>query len=137
MSLLLIRGNVFGSVIYDSLFEFFNENELTYSNKSGFKPDDFCINQFLSIAHEICKSFNDGYEVRVAILDISKAFNKVRYNGLIYKLKQNKVSGNLLNLIIDFLDARKQRVVLNGQFSSWESVKAGIPQDSIYGSLFL
>ena len=35
---------------------------------------------------------------------------------------------NLLNLIIDFLDARKQRVVLNGQNSLWAIVKAGVPQ---------
>ena len=66
-----------------------------------------------SSTHEIYKSFDDGYEVRGVFLDISKAFDKVWHNGLIYKLKQNGVSGDLLNLIIDFLDARKQRVVLN------------------------
>ena len=59
----------------------------------------------------------DGYEVRRAFLDISKAFDKVWRNGLIYKLKQNGVSGKLLNSIIDFLNVRKQRVVLNGQYS--------------------
>ena len=59
----------------------------------------------------------DGYEVRRAFLDISKAFDKVWRNGLIYKLKQNGVSGELLNSIIDFLDVRKQGVVLNGQYS--------------------
>ena len=66
----------------------------------------------------------------------SLTFDKVWRNGLIYKLKQNGVSGNLLNLIIDFLDPRKQRVVLNGQYSSWASVKAGAPQGSILGPLF-
>ena len=41
-----------------------------------------------------------------------------------------------MNLIIDFLDARIQRVVLNGQYSSWASVKAGVPQGSIHDPLF-
>ena len=41
-----------------------------------------------------------------------------------------------MNLIIDFLDARKQRVALDGQYSSWASVKAGVPQNSILGPLF-
>ena len=41
-----------------------------------------------------------------------------------------------MNLIIDFLDARKQRIVWNGRHSSWESVKAGIPHGSIVGPLF-
>ena len=41
-----------------------------------------------------------------------------------------------MNLIIDFLDARKQRVALDGQYSSWASVKAGVPQNSILVPLF-
>ena len=33
---------------------------------------------------------------------------------------------------------RKQRVVLNGQVSTWEDINAGVPQDSILGPfLFL
>ena len=45
------------------------------ANQSGFKPGDSCINQLLSITHNIYKSFDDGYEVRRAFLDISKAFD--------------------------------------------------------------
>ena len=52
------------------------------------------------------------------------------------KLKQNGISGNLLNVITDFLYHRKQRVVLNGQHSSWTNVQAGFPQGSILGPLF-
>ena len=37
----------------------------------------------------------------------------------------------------DFLNERKQRVILNGQFSTWENVSAGVPQGSILGPLFL
>ena len=127
MSLLPICGKFFERLIYNSLFDFFIANELIPPNQSGFKPGDSCINQLLSITHKIYKSFDDGYEVRGIFLYISKAFDKVWHNGLIYKLKQNGVSGNLLNSIIDFLDTRKQRVVLNGQYSSWASVKAGVP----------
>ena len=46
------------------------------------------------------------------------------------------VKANLLNLIIDFLDVRKQRVVLKGQYPAWTSVKAGVPQGSILGPFF-
>ena len=56
--------------------------------------------------------------------------------GLLYKLKQNGISGNLLDTITDFLNSRKQRVALNGQFSSWTSIEAGVPQGSILGPLF-
>ena len=55
---------------------------------------------------------------------------------MIYKLKQNGISGKILNIIKDFLDSRKQRVVLNGQYSSWVNITARVPQGSILGSLF-
>ena len=44
-------------------------------------------------------------------------------------------TGNLLTLLTDFLGSRKQRIVLNAQHSSWEDIKAGVPQDSIQGLL--
>ena len=54
---------------------------------------------------------------------------------LIQKLKRKGISGNLLSLSIDFLRNRKQRVVLNGQSSSWASMNAGVPEGSILGPL--
>ena len=69
-------------------------------------------------------------------LDISKAFDKVWHKGLIFKLEQNGISGKLLILITDFLKNQKQRVVLNGQVSSWADILAGVPQGSILGPLF-
>ena len=52
-------------------------------------------------------------------------------------VKQNRIKDNLLCLLIDFLKNRQQRVVLNGQFSSWTKVNAGIPQGSILGPLLV
>ena len=64
------------------------------------------------------------------------AFDKVSHKRLLFELNQNGISGNLLNVITDFLYQRKQRVVLNGQHSSWTNVEAGVPQGSIIGPLF-
>ena len=47
-------------------------------------------------------------------LDMSKAFHKVWEKGLIFKLKQNGISGKLLSTLTDLLKLRKQRKVLNG-----------------------
>ena len=104
--------NLRKKLICNEMFKFFIENELISPNQSGFKPGDSCINQLLAITHEIYKSFDDGFEVRSGSLDISKAFDKVWHESLIFKLKQNDISGNLLNLLCDFLRNRKQRLVL-------------------------
>ena len=50
---------------------------------------------------------------------------------MIYKVKQNGISGKLLNIIKHLLDLRKQRVVLNRQYSSWANITARVPQGSI------
>ena len=97
---------------------YFIENELISLSQSGFKPEDSCINQLLSITHDMYQSFDNDFEVRGVFLDISKAFDKVCQKGHCCKLKQNGVAGNLLNTLADFLKDRKQRVVLNGQKST-------------------
>ena len=135
ISLLPIARKIFEQILYNNMFEFFTKNHLISCSQSGFKPGDSCINQLLSITHEIYKSSDDGLNVRGVFLDISKAFDKVWHKGLLYKLKQNSISGNLLDTITDSLKCRKQRVALNGQFSSWTSIEAGVPQGSILGPL--
>ena len=123
VSLLPICGKILERLIFNKMFNFFLENKRISSNQSGFKPGDSCINQLLSITHEIYESFDVGLEVRSVFLDISKAFDKVWHDGIIYKLTQNGISRNLLNLLEDFLKERKQREVLNGQVSSINSFK--------------
>ena len=49
----------------------------------------------------------------VFFLDISKAFDRVWLDGLLYKLKLYGINGPLLHLLKSFLTNRFQRVVLN------------------------
>ena len=67
--------------------------------------------QLLSITHEIYQSFDNGFEIRGIFLDIFKAFDKAWYKGLIFKLKQNGATGDLLNII------KKAKSYLNDQHS--------------------
>ena len=117
--LLPVCGKILERLIYDKMFEFFSENELISHNQPGSKPGDSCVNQLLCITHDIYQALDNSLEARGVFLDICKAFNKVWHEGLLFKLKQNGISGNLLNAITNFLYQRKQRVVLNGQDASW------------------
>ena len=63
--------------------------------------------------------------------DKCKAFDRVWHDGLLFKLKQNGVSGNLFQLIESVLNCRFQRVLLNGQTSDRETIQAGVPQGSM------
>ena len=66
---------------------------------------------------------------------MSKAFDKVWHEGLVFKLKQNGIEGNLLTLLNNYLTKRKQHVVINGMESNWGIIKAGVTQGSVLGPL--
>ena len=86
----------------------------------------------MSIKHDTYLSLDQGYEARGVFLGISKAFDKVLHKDLIHKLEQNEIGGLCLT---DFLKSRKQRLVVNGQHSSWSDILAGVVQRSILSPL--
>ena len=63
------------------------------------------------------------------------AFDKVWHDGLIFKLRQNGISRDIINILQDFFRNAKQRVVLTGQCLSQADVCACVPQGSILGPL--
>ena len=123
ISLLPIFGKTFEKIIFNRIYNFLLQ--------------DSCINQLLAITHEIFEAFdcNPPLEVRSVLLDVLKAFDKVWHKVLLRKLKSMGISGNLFNLLENYLSGRFQRVVLYGQTSSWRPVLACVPQGSIVGSL--
>ena len=91
------------------------------------------VSQLLLITHEIYKSFDchPPTDMKGTFFDISKAFDKVWHQGLIFKLKSYGVDGKLLKLLKNYLTDRQQRVILNGQTPSWQNIYAGVPQGSV------
>ena len=110
VSLLPTCGKIFGRIIFNPIFEYLEKNSLLCPNQSGFRPFDSCENQLLSIVHDIYANFdqNPTLEMRANFLDISKAFDKVWHEGLLFKLECIGISGNLLSLLKSFLSNRFQ-----------------------------
>ena len=82
VSLLPICGKIFEDLIYNVMYGFLTENNLS-PNQPGFRSGDSCINQLLSINHEVLNAFDKGLEACGIFLDISKAFDKVLHDVLI------------------------------------------------------
>ena len=95
ISLLPILSKVFERIIFKNLYNHLISNHLITKNQSGFRPGDSVTNQLLSLVNDIHAAFDDKkcLEVRSVYLDMSKAFDKVWHEGLVYKLRQNGING--------------------------------------------
>ncbi len=135
ISLLSGVGKILERIVFKYVFNFFRENFIISLFQSGFLPGMSTVTQLLEVYHNFVKAVDDGKEIRVVFLDISKAFDKVWHKGLIAKLQKCGIQGRLLDWFIDYLSDRFQRVVINGQHSEWGQIKAGVPQGSVLGPL--
>ena len=94
-------------------------NKFLNPNHSGFMPDDSFIHQLISIAYEIYASFdaNPSLKVRGIFLNISKSFDRVWQEGLIYKIKCMDVKSDLLALIESFFNRK-----ITKSYSEWTRI---------------
>ena len=102
ISLLPIGSKIFEKILFNSIYTYLHSNKLLSKNQSGFRPGDSTINQLLAITHDIFNSFEQNCETRAVFLDISKAFDKVWHEGLVFKLACNGIEGNVLSLLKSF-----------------------------------
>ena len=71
----------------------------------------------------------------VIYLDFQKAFNKVPHQRLLLKLKAHGLGNDIINWIVEWLTHRRQRVIVGGEISNWNSVLSGVPQRSVLGPI--
>ena len=66
-------------------------------------------------------------------MDCSKAFDNVKYDLLVNKLKQSPLNPFIINWYGSFVEGRKQRVVYNSTTCQWKTVNKGTTQGSVSG----
>ena len=117
ISLTSVVVRILEKIIRIKLINFLDKYKLINKTQHGFTNKRSCLTNLLEYVDYITNIIDNGDSADTIYLDLSKAFDKVSHSKLISKLRSYGVRNNLLNWISAWLVGRKQRVVLNGEYS--------------------
>ena len=83
-------------IVFKHMYNYLHFNNLIYKKQSGFLPGHSTTYQLIDINNQICKAFDKKESTCMVFCDISKVFDRVWHKGLIHKIHQYGINGNLL-----------------------------------------
>ena len=136
ISLLSCLSKILEKLVFSSVYSHITSNNLLSDRQSGYRTGHSTQLQLVYLTHNIYRHLDEGRDVTAIYLDISKYFDKIWHDGLLYKCKNEFfIAGPLLSWLQSYLTDRRQRVRVGDAFSSTKNIKAGCPQGSVLGPL--
>lgn len=136
IALLPILSKIVEHVLKKQLLSYIESKSLLNDCQCGFRSGRSTSMLLIGLTDSIRHNLADHKMSVLLSLDLEKAFDRVNYFSLVYKLSNMYGFGSsACKLIYSYLRDRKQYVHFNGFSSSILSVRSGVPQGSVLGPL--
>ena len=135
VALTSVMCKVFERILCAIIMAFLILNNLILEQQHGFVRGRSCQTNILLCLEKWTEIVDNGNSIDVAYFDYAKAFDKVSHRLLLIKLKGYGIDGRLLAWLTNYLENRKQRVVVGDAKSTWLDVVSGTTQGTVLGFL--
>ena len=135
VSLLFCTSKILECIVFKTVFNYLRDNNILSSHQSGFQSGDSTVNQVAYLYHVFSHALDRKKDDRIVFCDISKAFDRVWHEGLLFKLERIGIGGNLLNFVKHYLSNHTRSIIVDGQSSEIGHIKAGVHQGAVFGPL--
>ena len=135
ISVLPVISKIFENAMHTQLMEYFTFHNLLANQQYGFRPNRSTELAALELMDRNINFMNQSLCPVNIYLDLSKAFDSLKYDILMSKLKFYGLQSKALQLLKSYLSDRSQYVQIDNVKSNPHSVSCGIPQGSVMGPL--
>lgn len=135
IALLSIPGKLMDKICANRLSHVAEQLKWFSPVQGGFRPNRRAEDQLLTLRERIVRAWSNNKVCVCAFLDLSRAYDRVWREAVVYKLIHLGLRGCLLVWIRDFLQGRKGAVSIAGVCSDTVNYKFGLPQGACMSPL--
>ena len=135
ISVLSCINKIFEKILFKRIYNFLEKHSVLYEFQYGFRQGHSTTHALIEIVDKIKKSIDKNELTCSIFLDLSKAFDTVNHDILMYKLDHYGIRGPAHKLLRSYLSNRKQFVKIGDLKSELQNINCGVPQGSVLGPL--
>ena len=135
ITLLPCFSKILEKIVYKRLISYLDRNKILNNCQYGFRARHSCEHALIDLNNTLLTNINNNYHSFGIFLDLSKAFDLIDHNILLYKLSHYGIRGAVLEWFQSYLLDRRNYTSFNNYNSQYSTAQYGVPQGSILGPL--